>query len=84
MLIKRHISERQLKRPEGEEAVRAHLYVDERESVDRPCIRIQKGEIISICTKICRTREGEKGRDRAGERERGREGERWQWDGVGG
>lgn len=41
VLIKRHISKRQLKRPEGEQAIRAHLYVDERESVDRPCIRIQ-------------------------------------------
>lgn len=31
VLIKRHISKRHLKRPEGEEAIRAHLYVDERE-----------------------------------------------------
>lgn len=31
MLIKQHISKRHLKRPEGEEAIRAHLYVDERE-----------------------------------------------------
>lgn len=42
VLIKRHISKRQLKRPEGEQAIRAHLCVDERESVDRPCIRIQR------------------------------------------
>lgn len=40
-------------------------------SVDRPCIRIQRGEIISMCSKICTTREGERGRDRVGERERG-------------
>lgn len=32
-------------------------------SVDRPCIRIQRGEIISISSKICTTREGERGRE---------------------
>lgn len=30
-------------------------------SVDRPCIRIQRGEIISISSKICTSREGERG-----------------------
>ena len=39
-------------------------------SVDRPCIRIQRGEIISISGKICTTRVGERDRDREGERGR--------------
>lgn len=37
-------------------------------SVDRPCIRIQRGEIISISSKICATREG----DSVGDSERER------------
>lgn len=37
-------------------------------SVDRPCIRIQRGEIISISSKICTSREGERGTGREGER----------------
>lgn len=37
-------------------------------SVDRPCIRIQRGEIISISSKICTSREGERGTVREGER----------------
>lgn len=68
VLIKRHISKRHLKRPEGEEAIRAHLYVDEREKCRQTLHQNTEGEIISICSKICTTREGERGRDRVGER----------------
>lgn len=71
VLIKRHISKRQLKRPEGEEAIRAHLYVDERESVDRPCIRIQRGRSLASAAKYALL-ESESGSDR-GERGRGSE-----------
>lgn len=39
-------------------------------SVDRPCIRIQRGEIISIFSKICTTRVIERARDSDGERGR--------------
>lgn len=81
VLIKRHISKRQLKRPEGEEAIRAHLYVDERESVDRPCIRIQRGRSLASAAKYVlpeRVREVEIEWERGGSgmRLEGREGER--------
>lgn len=86
VLIKRHISKRQLKRPEGEQAIRAHLYVDERESVDRPCIRIQRGRSLASAAKYAspeRAREVEsewekRERERGGSgiRLEGREGER--------
>lgn len=79
MLIKRHISKRQLKRPEGEEAIRAHLYVDERESVDRPCIRIQRGRSLASAAKYAlpeRAREVEWERGGSGMRLEGRVGER--------
>lgn len=63
VLIKRHISKRQLKRPEGVQAIRAHLYVDERESVDRPCIRIQgRGGSLASAANMHRQR----GRERYG------------------
>lgn len=75
MLIKRHISKRQLKRPEGEEAIRAHLYVDERESVDRPCIRIQRGRSLASAAKYALL---ERVRAVATEEREG-EGARWQW-----
>lgn len=81
MLIKRHISKRQLKRPEGEEAIRAHLYVDERESVDRPCIRIQRGRSLASAAKYALL---ERAREAATEWERERERARWRWDVVGG
>lgn len=68
MLIKRHISKRQLKRPEGKEAIRAHLYVDERESIDRPCIRIQKGRSLASTAKYA---VGERAREAVIKWERG-------------
>lgn len=79
VLIKRHISKRQLKRPEGEEAIRAHLYVDERESVDRPCIRIQSGSSLASAAKFALQ---ERASEAVSEWER--EGARWWWDVVGG
>lgn len=45
-------------------------------SVDRPCIRIQRGEIISISSKICTIREEDRGTVRKRDR-----GERERWDG---
>lgn len=69
MLIKQHISKRHLKRPEGEEAIRAHLYVDEREKCRQTLHQnTEGGRSLASAAKYAPPERGERGSDRAGER----------------